>query len=272
VLGRWDPVTKEYFAVDLSVDQTGFNEVEVARIKEAHPGEDDILDPDSGRLLGMAVTRAFGDHRWKWDNDFVKEIQYKFFGDAPRPQSKTPPYMTAEPVVEEMEIMRGVADAEKIPSAGPKSDFLIMASDGLWDRITSENAVQLVHSWLEARERGNGSVRADPDFKPPVYLPGQHMRPPAGAEYSVEEKRYLDWAATPEYFSIEDENAAVCLARNALGGSRKGLLAGMMAMGKWSRNAFDDTTIMVVFFDKVAEGKEKDKTKVPQDKHWWWPW
>lgn len=57
--GRWE-------AVALSTDQTGFNESEVARVRAEHPGEQDIVK--DGRLLGLAVTRAFGDGLWKvWD-------------------------------------------------------------------------------------------------------------------------------------------------------------------------------------------------------------
>lgn len=88
----------------------------------------------------------------------------------------------------------------------------------------------------------------------------------------------MDWKATPEYFAIEDENAAVCLARNALGGTRRGLFMGLMAMPEpWSRNALDDTTVLVVFFDELGEsgagqakGSGETKTK-SKNKSWWWP-
>lgn len=148
VLGRWDPASQTYTTIPLSEDQTGFNAKEVARLAEAHPDEPDIIDPKSGRLLGIAVTRAFGDHRWKWDNDFIRTVQAKFWGSAPRPQSKTPPYMTAEPEITETEIVR----AEK-GDARFKSDFMIMASDGLWDRISSEHAVECVQRWMESTLR-----------------------------------------------------------------------------------------------------------------------
>jgi serine/threonine protein phosphatase PrpC len=78
-------------------------------------------------MLGIAVTRAFGDHRWKWDNEFIKAVQHKFWGTAPRPGSKSPPYMTAEPEITETEVVR------REPGDGKgKSDFMILASDGTW--------------------------------------------------------------------------------------------------------------------------------------------
>jgi pyruvate dehydrogenase phosphatase len=267
VLGRWDPVSSKYVCIPLSADQNGFNALEVARITSEHPDEDDIIDPKSGRLLDIAVTRAFGDHRWKWDNDFIKQLQIKFWGSAPRPGSRTPPYMTAEPVVTETEIV--CVDA--LDKGNAKSDFMIMASDGLWDRISSEHAVECVQRWIEARARGNGVVANDPQRVEPVFPSNFTLDP--GVTFDVEQKEELDWKATPEYFAIEDENAAICLAKNAMGGTRKGLLIGILSVASpQCRYAVDDTTIMVVFFDKI--GKENGKG-IPlakkEGRRWWWP-
>lgn len=50
--GKWE-------AMPLSVDQTGKNKEEIARLHKEHPGEEDIIR--NGRVLGIAVSRAFGD-------------------------------------------------------------------------------------------------------------------------------------------------------------------------------------------------------------------
>lgn len=279
VLGRWDEHTGKYSCLPLSVDQTGFNPDEVKRIKEEHRGEDDILDPDSGRLLGMAVTRAFGDHRWKWDNDLVLKAKAKFFGPGPRPNSKTPPYMTAEPVVREMEVVSVDAEEEKRRGSNARSDFLIMASDGLWDRMSSEDAVLLVQRWLEARERGNGKVQQDPQLHDRLTAELESTRGKTMDEvigYKPEEVGGVSWRATPEYFVVEDENAAVCLYKNLIGGTRRWLQDGLLSMGTNRRNAVDDTTIMVVFFDKT-EDETKKKGEYPTAKRnkvkdSWRPW
>jgi pyruvate dehydrogenase phosphatase len=270
VLGRWDAESEKYTCVPLSTDQTGFNPDEVTRIKAAHPGEDDILDPKTGRLLGMAVTRSFGDHRWKWDDDAVRRVQAKFFGPSPRPQSKTPPYMTAEPVVKEVEIVSVNPEEEKRRGTKAKSDFLIMASDGLWDRMSSEDAVLLVQRWLEARERGNGSVLADPQLR------RSDWRQPSARilDYDVEEVGYVNWRAEPKYFAIEDDNAAACLLRNALGGSRKELIfsgAVMTSKGR-ARQVYDDTSIFVVFFDKMEQDGVKKQDEPMTKTRKWLPW
>lgn len=261
-------------AQPLSKDQTGFNEDEVKRLAEAHPDEPDIIDPKTGRLLGIAVTRAFGDHRWKWENDFIKQVQLKFWGTAPRPDSKTPPYMTAEPEITETQVVRAGPKPKNGKAAGGaasdgiKSDFMIMASDGLWDHISSEHAVECVQRWLEARARGNGSVAKDPQLTSPLFTPSFQLDP--GVAYDIEKGADIRWQATPEYFAIEDDNAAVCLARNAMGGTRRGLFMGLLSIpGPMCRSAVDDTTVMVVFFDRLeGEGRElkrKEKSK-------WWPW
>lgn len=270
VLGRWDPSTQSYTAVPLSEDQTGFNDKEVARLAAAHPDEPDIIDPKSGRLMGIAITRAFGDHRWKWDNDFIRTVQAKFWGSAPRPLSKTPPYMTAEPEVTETDIVR--ADRGDVRT---KSDFMIMASDGLWDRISSEHAVECVERWLAARDRGQGEVRNDPQLhaNPPQF--NNPMAEDEGFTFNTETGEQVEWKATPEYFAIEDENAAVCLARNAMGGTRRGLFMGVLSVPPpMGRYAVDDTTIMVVFFEKLSKDAAQTAAKGlgGEKKSWWKPW
>ncbi|ORY16555.1 phosphatase 2C-like domain-containing protein [Clohesyomyces aquaticus] len=271
VLGRWDPSSQSYIAKPLSVDQTGFNPLEVSRLAAEHPNEPDIIDPKSGRLLGIAVTRAFGDHRWKWDNEFISSVAAKFWGTAPRPGSKTPPYMTAEPVVTETDIISGDDNVNEKP------DFMIMASDGLWDKISSADAVTLISQYLTAKASNTitpprttaeivGAHHAT--FGPDGHAPGNVISPssvkhPDGITYSVDDGKLqpVDWRAEPQYFAIEDENAAVCLIRNALGGSRKELLRGVLSVQDTprSRNVFDDTTVLVVFFGRGEEGKGRSK-------------
>jgi pyruvate dehydrogenase phosphatase len=278
VLGRWDAESGGYTCIPLSEDQNGFNPDEVSRIKEAHPGEDEILDPATGRLLGMAVTRAFGNHRWKWDDDMVRKVKAKFFGVGPCPHLKTPPYMTAEPVVKEVQVVSVDAEEENRRGTNAKSDFLIMASDGLWGYMSSEDAVLLVQRWLEARERGNGIVQADPQLEQRLTADREKRNKSVEEQlgYKPEDVGYVGWRATPEFFAVEDENAAICLYRNVLGGTRRWLQAGLRYMPQSiRRNAIDDTTIMVVFFDKL--GQEGQMQKVTGEvtgkaKNWWWPW
>ncbi|KAF2732670.1 protein serine/threonine phosphatase 2C [Polyplosphaeria fusca] len=256
VLGRWDASSKTYTAVPLSVDQTGFNAAEVERLADQHPDEPAIIDPESGRLLGIAVTRAFGDHRWKWPSELVELTRYKFFGPAPRPGNASPPYMTAEPVVTETQVQRR-------GDGGGKPDFLILASDGLWDKLSSENAVHLVDRWIATAAGNRTAAPADQRSSSMQLDPGVHSEP--------QNATYPTWDATPEYFSIEDENAAVCLMRNAFGGNRRGLFKGVMSVpGGLARQVVDDTTVLVVFFGEV--GGKKGGKRGEKKKGWWRFW
>jgi len=262
VLGRWDAKEGKYVAQALSVDQTGFNEKEVARLAEQHPGED-VVDPKTGRVHGIAVSRAFGDARWKWPQEVSKRARDLFWGPAPRSDAmiKTPPYLTAEP-----EVM------ETVVQSGEHPDFLIMASDGLWDNISSSDAVTCVQLWLDRNKPADFLERAD-SIDDPEGVPGQRTsrllqndRPltfssPAqlAAEasdedvYFDEEEKCLKWRVGPKHFVNEDANCGVHLVKNALGGKRRDLFTGVMSVqAPLSRNVRDDITVHVVFFGQAT--------------------
>lgn len=215
--GKWE-------AIPLSVDQTGSNEEEVTRISKEHPGEENIAQ--GGRVLGLMVSRAFGDSLWKWPVDFQKEMKRRFKGPAPltpRYDVRTPPYLTAEPVVTSTKI-----DPNK-PS------FLIMATDGLWDYLSSEQGVGLVGNWLEpqgTREKKSIPERTDGQFDFGRFW------------------KDVNWKFEEERTTTQDDNAAVHLMRNSLGGNHHELIAGRLAFGPpFSRRIRDDITVQVVFFN-----------------------
>jgi pyruvate dehydrogenase phosphatase len=213
----------------MSRDQTGRNTEEATRIEATHPGEgEDILNKENGRLLGIAVTRAFGDHRWKWSLDLIKRTQELYFGPAPRPKYLTPPYMTAEAVVESTKI-----------NTGGKGDFLIMASDGLWDHISSEHAVEAVSSWIAERP---GTIKSNT----------AKAASASSASYTLKDG-FAEWKVEPQDFVVEDENAATHLVKNAFGGARRDLfLTVMTSYPPVSRNVRDDVTVHVIFFGETS--------------------
>ncbi|EKG12497.1 Protein phosphatase 2C manganese/magnesium aspartate binding site [Macrophomina phaseolina MS6] len=238
VLGRANPDSKTYTAIPLSTDQTGKNDAEYARLTAAHPNEPDLLDRDSGRILGLAVTRAFGDHRWKWPAGAISKAQEDHWGTKPRPHYHTPPYLTAEPAIQEARVQVGRADA-----AGPaRSDFLILASDGFWDHFSNEDAVACVARWIDAPRDARELKPPRPELDPQWWM----AREPDGTP---------GWKGEPQFFVAEDDNAATHLVRNAFGGSRRRLFCGVMsAYPPMSRNVRDDITVQVIFFGNVREG------------------
>jgi pyruvate dehydrogenase phosphatase len=78
-------------------------------------------------------------------------------------------------------------------------------------------------------------------------------------------------ALYPGYERFADDYlAAVCLARNAMGGTRRGLFLGLLSLaGPLRRDAIDDTTVMVVFFDRQENKKQPNSEKKNSS---WWPW
>ncbi|PTB56169.1 hypothetical protein M431DRAFT_5058 [Trichoderma harzianum CBS 226.95] len=186
-------------AIPLSVDQTGDNQEEVARLSKEHPGEDNIIK--GGRVLGMMVSRAFGDARWKWPLELQQNFVQRFYGTAPLTPTEdfqTPPYLTAEPVV----------TTTKIDPSKPS--FLILASDGLW--YTLSNQHDLVGKWVESPTAGKRSnILPEPTYGPFDF--GQFWQG-------------VSWKFVEGRTTIQDDNVAVHLVRNALGGNHHELIAG----------------------------------------------
>lgn len=223
--GRWE-------AIPLSVDQTGKNEEEIIRLHKEHPHEEDMIR--NGRVLGMAVSRAFGDGQWKWPLEFQKDIQRRFYGPpplAPTYNIRTPPYLTAEPIVTSV----------KIDTENPS--FLIMATDGLWDMLSSQQAVDLVGEWLELKPEGKRNNKLEPIYEPFDF--GQFWNG-------------VSWKFVTGRTTVQDDNVAVHLVRNSLGGNHHELIAGRLAFNfPSSRRLRDDTTVQVAFFNFPKLGKAK---------------
>lgn len=222
VLGQQRPDGK-WEAIPLSVDQTGSNKEEVERLHKEHPGEENITK--NGRVLGIMVSRAFGDGQWKWPLELQRDIRRRFYGPAPltpKYDIRTPPYLTAEPVV----------TTTKIDPAKPS--FLIIATDGMWDTLSNQQAVNLVGNWLESRAAGKRNDGPEPMYEPFDF--GQFWKG-------------VNWKFVEGRTTVRDDNVAVHLVRNCLGGNHHELIAGRLAFGSpFSRHLRDDITVQVVFF------------------------
>ncbi len=116
-------------AIPLSIDQNAQNEFEVNRVKRDHPGEDKTIIMNDRLLGGLMPFRSFGDCDYKWAREDIQIVEGLL------PYYKTPPYLTAEPVVTRHKI-------------DGNEKFLILATDGLWDKLHNEDAVNIVLSSL----------------------------------------------------------------------------------------------------------------------------
>ncbi|KAJ2966647.1 hypothetical protein NUW58_g10617 [Xylaria curta] len=222
--GKWETTA-------LSEDCTGATPSEVARVKAQFPDEPDIVQ--SGRIWGLQPSRTFGDGMWKWTATLKKNLRYHFNGLSLPSSSryknyKDGPYVTAEPLVTTTQIP---------PPQEGRPSFLILATDGLWDAMSSEQAVDLVGKWYDRQQKGASTAEPDKqaeDFGPVV----------------------LGWKKQCKYeerkATFRDDNAAVHLTRNALGGAHEEMVRGALAFRyPNSRDIRDDITVQVVFFGPV---------------------
>ncbi|EWZ47997.1 hypothetical protein FOZG_03719 [Fusarium oxysporum Fo47] len=234
--GKWT-------ATALSEDQTGSNSQEVERMRKEHPGEDNVIR--NGRVLGgLEPSRAFGDAVYKWSRDVAWKLRENFFGRSPSPLLKTPPYVTAEPIVTTTKVH---------PENG---DFLVLATDGLWEMLTNEEVVGLVGKWIETQGQSGTNSQFDAAWnkifgssKTPLPVEGSKTAGPDGNKTPI---RVQQWGIDPDAkdrFTVKDKNVATHLVRNALGGNNDEQVCALLTLpSPFSRRYRDDLTVQVIFF------------------------
>ncbi|KAG7097198.1 hypothetical protein E1B28_004569 [Marasmius oreades] len=238
VSGAWEQGAdrKGIWSVDvLSEDQTGRNPNEARRIISEHPKEEapDVIR--NGRILGgLEPSRAFGDGRYKWPAEIQEVLNQVFMvgNDMPLRKApttlKTPPYVTARPVISHRKL-----SFENPPSRR----FIVIATDGLWDALSSQEVVSLVGGFLSGL-RGNIRKCDLPSLVPTVTgNPG----------IDGKEKRTK---ADDGTWAFVDDNISAHLIRNALGGGDEFALRRLLSIpAPYSRRYRDDITVTVVWWE-----------------------
>lgn len=236
----------------LSEDQTGRNPSELKRMQSEHPANESDTVIMRGRVLGgLEPTRAFGDARYKWSGE-VQAILNKAFlegNNIPVRSTpsllKTPPYVTARPEV----LHRKLSFLSLDDSSKSKSSlrFVVLATDGLWDELSSEEVVALVGGHL-AGLKGTipksslSSLVRTSSGSPTVEGKDKHGKSAKGA-----------WA-------FVDENVGTHLIRNALGGADDVALRQLLSIpAPQSRSYRDDITVTVVWWE---DGREQNAQTV----------
>lgn len=220
--GRWT-------ATALSEDQTGGTPSEMARLRAEHPGEDYVVR--NGRILGgLEPSRAFGDSIYKWSMDVQQRIKSNFFGRTPPGLLRTPPYVTAEPII---------TTTKMEPEKG---DFVVMATDGLWEMLTNEEVVGLVGRWLEAQPKTSAGIGVNSQsnswIKSWLQSPGKGLpveKTTVAGEHDEGQRkpiRQVQWNLdeNENRFVVEDKNAATHLVRNALGGKNRDMVCALLTL------------------------------------------
>ncbi|KAJ0400669.1 hypothetical protein P43SY_005442 [Pythium insidiosum] len=140
-IGGGSSASQPLLAVPLSQDQNAMAKNEQERLRREHPGEDNVVvcrRPDSCYVKGaLQPTRALGDFA----------LKYSEFNGPPYVQGDrsagrhiaapySPPYITAVPEVRTHELHTD-------------DQFVIIGSDGVWDFLSNEEAVEVVREQLE---------------------------------------------------------------------------------------------------------------------------
>ncbi|KIP12724.1 hypothetical protein PHLGIDRAFT_61478 [Phlebiopsis gigantea 11061_1 CR5-6] len=253
VAGVWEesPDGNGFWRVDvLTEDQTGRNPNELRRMQAEHPKDEASTVIMRGRVLGgLEPSRAFGDARYKWSADVQALLNKAFFdgaGQAMRSAPallKTPPYVTSRPVVthRELSFLPG-PDADK-PKGKSTLKFVVLATDGLWDELSSEQVVALVGGYLAGLK---GTV-------PKSEL--RHLVPTTTGN-TVEGKQKRQKSEEEGSWAFVDDNVSTHLIRNAFGGGDEEKLRQLLSIpSPLARRYRDDLTCTVVYWE---EGREED--------------
>ena len=223
VLGRKSQSTGKWTATALSEDQTGGTPSEMARLRAEHPGEENVCY--RGRILGgLEPSRAFGDASYKWSRELQEQMKKLFYGRSPTPLLRTPPYVTAEPIITTTKV-----DPEK-------GDFVVLATDGLWEMLTNEEVVGLVGQWLESQQKTQSttdwakSIFSSRSKNLPVEKPRQKAVQGEEGQRAPIRQHQWDIEGAEERFVVEDENVATHLVRNALGGRNRDMVCGLLTL------------------------------------------
>lgn len=278
----------EWTARALSVDQTGSNAEEAGRIRKEHPGEESTV-VRRGRVLGtLEPTRAFGDARYKWTRDIQEKMVRYFFGRRVPQDFHSPPYVTAKPEITTHKI-------------SPKNgDFLVLGTDGLYEMLTNEEIVGLVVQWLNVKkpEYFNNISEKMKEQGANKSLWGRMFGGKSGSNNSndvatnngpgtVIKTEQSDLVVTvkdvsphPESqkqvigrqpgtepkFTVEDENIATHLVRNALGGADIQQVSMLVSIpSPISRSYRDDLTVTVILFGDQGEVNDSGPVRINEE-------
>jgi pyruvate dehydrogenase phosphatase len=176
-------------------------------------------------LGGLEPSRAFGDAYYKWSLKTNQELKKSYFSRTPSSLLKTPPYVTAEPIITTTKV------------EPEKGDFVVMATDGLWEMLTNEEVVGLVGQWLDAEGSANGRNNQSQSwlsswFSADKKLPVEQKASSdgTGQRAPIRQQQWGMKASLNERFVVEDKNAATHLVRNALGGNDQDQLSALLTL------------------------------------------
>jgi len=206
----------------LASEHTTANPSEKSRLLEKHPNTNiDALR----RYIGRDVTRAFGLAFCKWGHVVQERLHSDYLGEVPNtliePGTQETPFITAEPEIRTFQVQ--------------PQDVLIIGNRGFWNSLTSTEAVTLSLGWLmrgvDSETPHDDALTPGSDSNIPTTIDKtlrvSRKHPGEGTEDTT--KWYKIWNV-PKKFTMMDNNPAVHLTRNALGGANCGLTESLLKL------------------------------------------
>ncbi|CDR36875.1 hypothetical protein NBRC10512_005711 [Rhodotorula toruloides] len=265
VMGVWVPDGQgggQWRVEPLSEDQTGRNPSEVARVQSEHPANEVDTVISRGRVLGgLEPTRAFGDARYKWPPGTQQKLANAFHPGSVRGPPRnyhTPPYVTATPEVVTVDLSAerpkrarksiGSFLPVSSPEEPPATRFIVLATDGLYDRLDNQEIVSLVGAHL-CGLRGDQTRQAVlSNSVDPTAVSGPH---------NSHAPRQQPTRGEGEVFTFEDGNLATHLIRNSLGGAKREQVSVLLSVpAPLSRRYRDDITCTVILLGDASKDGE----------------
>lgn len=168
---------------------------------------------------------------------------------------RTPPYVTSTPVVTHRKLsFLPLADqTTSKPSSALR--FIVLATDGLWDQLSSQEVVALVGGHLAGLK---GTI---PKSSMTSLVPTSTGSPTVeGKDKRRQKKDEGAWA-------FVDENVSAHLIRNAFGGGDIAALRRLLSIpAPFARSYRDDVTVTVVWWEDGRENEPKVATIAPKAK------
>jgi len=119
-------------ATVLTEEHRTYNPIERERLIREHPYEDEDIMFFDERLCGiLQPTRAFGDVAFKWSTREKMLLEWVFDQSTYIPNYHSPPYLSCSPDIHQITL-------------SSSDQFMIIATDGLWDGLSDEESVQLL--------------------------------------------------------------------------------------------------------------------------------
>ncbi|OBZ77161.1 Protein phosphatase 2C C10F6.17c [Grifola frondosa] len=236
----------------LTEDQTGRNPNELKRIQSEHPPDEAASVVSKGRILGgLEPSRAFGDARYKWPRE-VQEVQRSldaFYSS----EAQDSPYVTARPVVVHRDLSFLPLHDPSAPKPKSTLRFLVLATDGLWDELSSEEVVALVGGYFSGLK---GTIPKD-------TLPNLVRTSSGAPTVEGKDKRRKQQRGA---WAFVDDNVSTHLIRNAFGGADMDHMRKLLSIpAPVARSFRDDVTVTVVWWEDGREGKVKMTTVTPDE-------